>query len=466
MRITYNIETARVLLGLAYPEWDFPPYVIRDDGVYQSDEHREVSPPERIFDWSPAYDMNGPDAPDPMTAPMLPIPFTASELAAFMLDGTGSMIPEALECRIGDNAPNLESLGHPRKRKVREVLQEAFALVAQAVQRIGSPNYGELASAQDLIARYDGENGMANEREGVFEPGIGNEESRSRRDRAVASVQELKVLAEQADTVANQNWKEWRKRMVRALLGEKLSAKPETTSKPMPDQMPPVDVSDTRCKELASQHELSLSHWIELVGLGIGRHESYDIGRNGIAFRNWEEDFIAASPIEWQAEMERDIEIAPNLKFPCTPAELVEFVDTTAIGIHCFSVPEAFRQALAATITSEHNRSDSNTSVGAPEHKALDATEAEPGTLAASSRTPKPRIRRTNNKVLIKHCTDAGVLPHILDIWMHIRSNASKVGFPIATANDSSATGTDGKKYKKTSLERTLLEMRKNVQTT
>lgn len=254
---TYNIETAKLLLELAYPSCDFQPfvirrdyqpyvdfqpYVIRDDGVYQSDEHREASPVGEIFDWSPAYDMNGPDAPDPMTAPMLPIPFTAAELAAFMLDGAGSMIPEALECRIGDNAPNLEFLNHPRKRKVREVLQEAFALVAQAVQHIGPPNYKELASAQDLIARYNAENGKANEREKVFEhddhtnPRISNEERRNRRDRAVTSVQESKIRAEQADKVANQNWKEWRKRMVCVLLQEtmanKISGAPESAESP------------------------------------------------------------------------------------------------------------------------------------------------------------------------------------------------------------------------------------------
>lgn len=107
-----------------------------------------------------------------------------------------------------------------------------------------------------------------------------------------------------------------------------------------------------RCAELANQHELSLSHWIELVGLGIGRHESYDIGRNGIAFRNWEDDFIAASPIEWQADMERDIEIAPRLNFPCAPAELVKFVDA-AIGIHCFNVPEAFRRTVIRNAQAE-----------------------------------------------------------------------------------------------------------------
>jgi hypothetical protein len=468
-----------------------------------------------------------------------------------MLDGAGLMIPEALDWRIGENTPNLESLGHPRRRKAREALQEAFDLLAKAVHQNGPPNYEELASAQDLAARYDEENGVANEREGVFGPGISDNESRLRRASAVASVKEAKERAEHAGTVANRNWKEWRKKMVCALLEDRPSAPSETSSqlaigaamevetqakevqamkrkilfwlapneilipadqvpgaiadalysRPSQDGAPALNDLDTvprllaerehakllrmkfphltdgdkfsigdlndylarlgmvaesrprrealdsldpenrwqrrqfedafnavrepvgearrcasglsaeRCTELANQHELSLSHWIELVGLGIGRHESYDIGRNGIAFRNWEDDFIAASPIEWQADMERDIEIAPRLKFPCTPAELVEFVDT-AIGIHCFNVPEAFRLA----VTCEHAASS-----GTPKSYEPTTLKATPAAI-----TETPEERRAAHDM----ATERGCRELILRNWETIRSLHGDMSFP------------------------------------
>lgn len=108
----------------------------------------------------------------------------------------------------------------------------------------------------------------------------------------------------------------------------------------------PLELSAERCAELANLRELFLDNWIELVGWGIGRHESYDVGDGGIMFINWQEDVIAAAPVDCQFEMARDNRTAPHLRFPCTPAELVDFVDT-AIGIHSFIVPEAFRFAVA-----------------------------------------------------------------------------------------------------------------------
>ena len=63
--------------------------VIRDDGVYLNEDFRAHSPRDSVFDWTPAYDMDWDGAPNPITAPALPIPFTSNELAACMLDGPG-----------------------------------------------------------------------------------------------------------------------------------------------------------------------------------------------------------------------------------------------------------------------------------------------------------------------------------------------------------------------------------------
>lgn len=88
----YEAITATELFGWAYGGWDPVPYVVMDDGVYMSEEYRCVfGLPLEPFDWTPTYDMDGPDAPS-KTTPMLPIPFNAAELAACMLGGAGSMI--------------------------------------------------------------------------------------------------------------------------------------------------------------------------------------------------------------------------------------------------------------------------------------------------------------------------------------------------------------------------------------
>jgi len=62
---------------------------IRDDGVYVKNVYLASDPAEQAFTWTPACEMDWPGAPDPLTAPSLPIPFTAKHLAAFMLDAVG-----------------------------------------------------------------------------------------------------------------------------------------------------------------------------------------------------------------------------------------------------------------------------------------------------------------------------------------------------------------------------------------
>ena len=276
----YDIATAKTLLELAFPKWDPPPYVIRDDGIYQSEEYRNASPLEEAFDWSPAYDMDALDAPDPMTAPMLPIPFGAPELAAFMLDGSGSMIPEALEYRIGDSAPNLNRFDHPRMRVVREALRESFALMQLTLQRVGPPNYEEIASAYHLLGECDKDSGLANGREGVFkfDPDISSEEIRARRERAVTSVSELNARAEQAHTTAKQNWNDWRKRMVRALLEadglqrialEGFQSAPDVGATEKPPQLKPQGTNhtnDTRTRTSPLAAEIKKAKTLALDG--------------------------------------------------------------------------------------------------------------------------------------------------------------------------------------------------------
>lgn len=124
----YDKATASVLLKLAFPYEGFMPYEVRDDGVYQSEDYRQASCEGEAFDWTPAYDMQWwIGAPNPLTAPMLPIPFTAADLAAFMLYGAGNLIPENLGIRIPASVGDVPAWKKPRRPCARSASSETTA---------------------------------------------------------------------------------------------------------------------------------------------------------------------------------------------------------------------------------------------------------------------------------------------------------------------------------------------------
>ena len=106
-----------------------------------------------------------------------------------------------------------------------------------------------------------------------------------------------------------------------------------------------VNLTDERCIELAHSHELRIADWTALTGIGIGVHWSYVVSAEGVAFRKWTEGEISEASVDRQIEMHQDNEAAP-LKFPCTPAMIILFIDAAQPGSHSFSVPDAFRQAV------------------------------------------------------------------------------------------------------------------------
>lgn len=116
-----------------------------------------------------------------------------------------------------------------------------------------------------------------------------------------------------------------------------------------------AEASDERCIELANLRELYVDHWIELVGVGLGQHGLYDISAERVKFRKHEDEYISLWPDPLQVDMLRDNRVAPELKFPCTPIEMLHFIDAlsdfcdTAIGMHSFILPEAFRGAAATS---------------------------------------------------------------------------------------------------------------------
>lgn len=197
---------------------------VRDDGVFLNEVFRVESPVDTVYDWTPAYDMDWPGSLNPITAPVLPLPFTASELAACMLDGAGSGIQEKLERRIGfaldENDIALAELPLSM-REVRNALRDAYAIAAEAQKQVGEFDYNDELKAQSLSKQYDDANEKANMREGVFDHGITREESALRRARAVESVADLKSQAQHSQANVKAKWFAWRKAMVRQLLQPK-----------------------------------------------------------------------------------------------------------------------------------------------------------------------------------------------------------------------------------------------------
>ncbi|MCA6217789.1 hypothetical protein KGA65_14735 [Ideonella sp. B7] len=109
---------------------------IRDTGVWLiSDE------PGTPFSWAPACDLEGPGAPYPFSSPALPFPFTAKQLAAWMLGGWGSLVGEA----VFDSDPDADALANAERallrlghwsREARDVLMQAYDERAQASRAV------------------------------------------------------------------------------------------------------------------------------------------------------------------------------------------------------------------------------------------------------------------------------------------------------------------------------------------
>ena len=66
--------------------------VVDETGVWPSKSFFAFPMPQDLY-WKYVCELDGPESLDPLEAPHLPIPFTASELAAFMQYGIGALLP-------------------------------------------------------------------------------------------------------------------------------------------------------------------------------------------------------------------------------------------------------------------------------------------------------------------------------------------------------------------------------------
>jgi hypothetical protein len=106
-----------------------------------------------------------------------------------------------------------------------------------------------------------------------------------------------------------------------------------------------VNLSDEQCIELARKGALTIRDWRALTGFGRGWAVAYLITSDGVFFRKWTREDMSEWSDEDRDRME-DENLTEPLLFPCTPAELLNFVDTAPHELAGFDVPEAFRRAV------------------------------------------------------------------------------------------------------------------------
>lgn len=108
-------------------------------------------------------------------------------------------------------------------------------------------------------------------------------------------------------------------------------------------------MTDDECRDLARLEVLRYSHWVRLTGLRMSEGDSapfWIIDESGIRFRGWPADMLAQAPDDMHIEMAEDHEQALRLRWPCSPADLLEFVEADRFGV--LWLPDAFVETVRA----------------------------------------------------------------------------------------------------------------------
>lgn len=236
-RRQFGKETAKFIVELVNNQsggYEFLEF--RDDGhapgVYVSETYIGLFPSGvegieagNVFEWNPSCDTE--DDTDPEATPLLPVPFTAKELAAFLLYGVGDYIQERLG-RIGQlDEDQLLKLGGVRKKLPRQALRAAYVEAERAQQIVGLPDIEAQELAYLLSEQLDEAEREENHRQGVFARDISPEEASRRRALVVESLAELRKRTQVAKSEAAAKTAQWRSAMVRQLL-EPLPQTPES----------------------------------------------------------------------------------------------------------------------------------------------------------------------------------------------------------------------------------------------
>ncbi|MBN8463635.1 MAG: hypothetical protein J0M01_12620 [Dechloromonas sp.] len=124
------------------------------------------------------------------------------------------------------------------------------------------------------------------------------------------------------------------------------------------------ELSAERCTELAKLPELFVHHWEELTGIGICKGGAYTVSQSGVYPEQYSDDDLRSLfPEERRVLLERATR--PPLGFPCTPSQLLKFVDGGLQGE--FEVPDDFRAIVEPHWQLSQKDSEQSVSSGAPE---------------------------------------------------------------------------------------------------
>jgi hypothetical protein len=191
---------------------------IKDNGVFAKEVNSE------FLDWMPCCELD--DGPNPQTAPLLPFPFTAKELTAFMLCGWGNFFVGSLG--QWEDGPWQEVLDEfpVRGAKAKEAVIAAFQAYRDAKETVGTEYFKKRHEEKRLHAEYELTVQEANASEKVSEQSISGDERELRRARAevIAEPAHAKFLAMRV--LADKSEKVWRKAMVVQLLNTSGGLKP------------------------------------------------------------------------------------------------------------------------------------------------------------------------------------------------------------------------------------------------
>lgn len=209
---------------------------VDDDGVW-------VLPVEPDLDWHPFWDLDDPIGRDPSRSPHLPFPFSAADLAAFMLDGVGAFIAERFgDWESGPDQDELDSFGARAKTAVHAI-ESAYRICKQAMGQVGCKDQSHAAQAKALDDRLRSDRLQAR--------------ADNRLD-AWKSSPEFKLLkddlakAQRADAASH---KAWRREMVRYLFsGSTGLSQPTTNSN---DSTPATAEDQAAATNDPSQHSES-----------------------------------------------------------------------------------------------------------------------------------------------------------------------------------------------------------------
>ncbi len=233
----YGLVHAKSLLGPCSEEkyWIFDDRGFSPSCTYEEAERLGLDEEYKLLSWRPAmvfaHDKN---APDSINTPALAFPFDARDLAAFMLNGVGSLVADFYgDWETGPDASAIRQIDHA-DNFARKAVEQAYVAYREALKIIG-PYPLELDAEADRARKvWSLANHDANQREGVFDFKPGTEDSKARRERANASIAVSKMEMETSEAEANAARQKWLEAMVRELLEPRaVTSKLETVVHPI-----------------------------------------------------------------------------------------------------------------------------------------------------------------------------------------------------------------------------------------